>query len=471
MSNITFVLLSFEGPDGYSHAGGLGSRVTEMANTLADMGFETHLFFIGDPELPGHETLNGGKLHLHRWCQWISRHHLAGVYDGEEGKLWDWERTLPPWLEREILAPKLSAGGSVIVMGEEWHTATTMTALRHIVTRHGWYDSVRLLWNANNTFSFWRINWEALKTAAAITTVSRYMKHIMWSYNVDARVIPNGISEEWLGSLETRHYAAFSRLFRDRLTLAKVARFDPDKRWLMAVQALAQMKAQGLCPLLLARGGLEAHKYEVVARIRQLGLTITEVQWQGHEPQAFADALAPALDADVIDIRSFLSLPQRKALYRSVDAVLANSGLEPFGLVGLETMASGGIAFVGCTGEDYATPGYDAVSIQTNDPREATYNAVSLHQNKEASAHMRQAARRTAARYTWRAVIHRSLIPFLEETGIQFPPMPSLQKALPSTEEEPIAPQPNVAMMSNISRRKAVINSASLAQESAGVVA
>ena len=57
MSNVTFALLSFEGPDPYSRAGGLGSRVTEMSSALAAMGLETHLFFIGDPDLPGHEVL------------------------------------------------------------------------------------------------------------------------------------------------------------------------------------------------------------------------------------------------------------------------------------------------------------------------------------------------------------------------------------------------------------------------------
>ena len=142
-SEVTFVILSFEGPDRYSHSGGLGSRVTELSGTLASMGFETHLFFIGDPELPDYEELIGNsKLHLHRWCQWISRHHLGGVYDGEEGKLRDWERSLPPWLEGELLGPKLASGGSVVVMAEEWHTAGSMIALHEILVRRGWQDRV-----------------------------------------------------------------------------------------------------------------------------------------------------------------------------------------------------------------------------------------------------------------------------------------------------------------------------------------
>lgn len=73
-------ILSFEGPDPYARAGGIASRIVGLAQALADNGFETHLWFVGDPDLPGNEMRQ--QLWLHRWCQWISRHHPAGVYDG-----------------------------------------------------------------------------------------------------------------------------------------------------------------------------------------------------------------------------------------------------------------------------------------------------------------------------------------------------------------------------------------------------
>jgi len=72
MARVRFVILSFEGPDPYARAGGLASRVHELSRSLASKGFETHLFFIGDPQRPGHEVDASGRLHLHRWCQWIS---------------------------------------------------------------------------------------------------------------------------------------------------------------------------------------------------------------------------------------------------------------------------------------------------------------------------------------------------------------------------------------------------------------
>ena len=97
--NTMFIVLSFEGPDVYSMAGGLSSRIAYLTNTLAEMGFEVHHIFIGDSRMDGMEARKSGKLILHRWCQWISEYHPAGVYDGEEGKLYDFTESTPPFVE------------------------------------------------------------------------------------------------------------------------------------------------------------------------------------------------------------------------------------------------------------------------------------------------------------------------------------------------------------------------------------
>ena len=78
--SLTFCLLSFEGPDRYALAGGLGVRVTHLAETLAERGFETHLIFVGDPGKPGREMRNDGDLTLHRWGQWIRPRPRTGTY-------------------------------------------------------------------------------------------------------------------------------------------------------------------------------------------------------------------------------------------------------------------------------------------------------------------------------------------------------------------------------------------------------
>ena len=70
--NTIFVLLCFEGPDVYSTAGGLGTRVTELSEALAQQGYTTHLIFIGAPDKPNVETRVDGRLILKCWSQWIS---------------------------------------------------------------------------------------------------------------------------------------------------------------------------------------------------------------------------------------------------------------------------------------------------------------------------------------------------------------------------------------------------------------
>jgi len=100
--------------------------------------------------------------------------------------------------------------------------------------------------------------------------------------------------------------------------------------------------------------------------------------------------------------------------------VLANSGVEPFGLVGLETMAVGGVAFVGCTGEDYVIPGYDAISLQSSDPQEIVHHVIRLKRCMEAAARLRRLARLSAERYTWPEVIRRVFLPVLEQFRVDF---------------------------------------------------
>ncbi|NLB35093.1 MAG: glycosyltransferase family 4 protein, partial [Elusimicrobia bacterium] len=196
-----FVILSFEGPDNYALAGGLSTRVRGLAHNLAEMGYTTHLFFLGDPSAPGLEEWGPpdfpGKLYYHRWCQWISRHYPGGVYDGEIEKLKDFENSIPQFVAEEIIRPAASKGKITIVMAEEWHTALTTINLSDYLWKCGLRNNAILLWNANNVYSFERINWGALNFVSNITTVSKYMKHQMWSLGLNPTVIPNGIPDNF----------------------------------------------------------------------------------------------------------------------------------------------------------------------------------------------------------------------------------------------------------------------------------
>ena len=133
--------------------------------------------------------------------------------------------------------------------------------------------------------------------------------------------------------------------------------------------------------------------------------------WRGAGAQGFFEALGEVGDADVVNLVSRVDPGARRALFRASNAVLANSGHEPFGLVGLETMAAGGIACTGCSGEEYAVAGHNALVVQTEEPREfmGLYRWLCAHP-REARA-LRRAGRSTARRYAWPEVLERVLLP------------------------------------------------------------
>jgi glycosyltransferase involved in cell wall biosynthesis len=181
----------------------------------------------------------------------------------------------------------------------------------------------------------------------------------------------------------------------------------------MAIDAVGELKARGLHPLLIARGGVEAHGTEVAARARALGLTSTSLACDEQSAATLSGRLAAARERDIVFIESPLSQPQLQSLYRASHGVLANSGIEPFGLVGLEAMASGGVSLVGATGEDYATPGVDAIALQTSSPGELVSHVVYLREHPLVAQRIRREARRTAARFTWRQIIRTHITPTL----------------------------------------------------------
>jgi Glycosyl transferases group 1 len=112
-------------------------------------------------------------------------------------------------------------------------------------------------------------------------------------------------------------------------------------------------------------------------------------------------------------VTSHIPLDLSRILYRAADAVLANSRHEPFGLVGLETMAAGGIAFTGSTGEDYVIPLVNAVVLETAEAREIEDYVLYLRAHPQESDRIRRAARRTARLYIWEAAV-RNLLGKLE---------------------------------------------------------
>jgi glycosyltransferase involved in cell wall biosynthesis len=406
-----FHILSFEGYDPYACAGGLASRITGLVHTLADVGYETHLWFVGDPHLPGHET--HGRLQLHRWCQWISHYHPGGVYDGEEGKRVDYSKSLPPFLCDEVLLPHLQQGNRAVILAEEWQTVDAVLHLDWLLRMAGVRHQVMILWNANNTFAFDRIDWERLARAASITTVSRYMKHLMQGLGVNPLVIPNGLSADSLLPPQREAVATFKARVRGRTVISKVARWDPDKSWLLAIDTVGAMKRVGWHPLLIARGGVEPYGVEVLAAAARAGLRVADRPLGQPGVRGLMQVLEGLEDVDMLNLSSRLDAESRVVLFHSGAAVLANSQHEPFGLVGLETMAAGGVACIGSTGEDYAVPGHNALALETDDPQEFLDLFGTLRRHPTMERALRRAGRVTAQHYTWSQIMHRNLLPRL----------------------------------------------------------
>jgi glycosyltransferase involved in cell wall biosynthesis len=198
-------------------------------------------------------------------------------------------------------------------------------------------------------------------------------------FGIDAEVQPNGIPRRLLKRIGGRNAARVRSAVQKDLVFFKMARWAADKGWPASLKAVAQMRAAGYDVTLVARGnGDPTVGADVVDMAHGLGLKVAETSAADDTFMAKTAALEAAREADVVFMRSFVDEQFGRALYSAADGVLANSTFEPFGLVGLEAMATGGVAYTGGTGEDYALSGYNAVVLDSNDPREIVEHAKRL---------------------------------------------------------------------------------------------
>jgi len=110
---------------------------------------------------------------------------------------------------------------------------------------------------------------------------------------------------------------------------------------------------------------------------------------------------------DLIALRFFLPDSFLDVPHHAPDAGLANSSQEPLGLVGMEAMAGGGIAFTGATSEEYAWHPDNACVLQSSDRNEIVRHVSWLRDRPEMRASLQAEARGTAERYTWPRVVSR----------------------------------------------------------------
>jgi hypothetical protein len=135
-----------------------------------------------------------------------------------------------------------------------------------------------------------------------MTTVSRYMKHLMRGLGVDPLVIPNGLGAEALVLPKREAMAAFQTRVRGRTVLSKVARWDPGKQWLLAIDTVKALKRQGWRPLLIARGGLEAHGAEVLEAAAAAGLRVVEPATLQGGLRGLLQSVEEGSEADIVNL-------------------------------------------------------------------------------------------------------------------------------------------------------------------------
>lgn len=231
-----------------------------------------------------------------------------------------------------------------MVISEEWQTADAATALSDQLHQAGLRDKADLLWNANHTYGFDRVDWERLVVTNRITTVSRFMRAELLRVGIDAEVLPNGIPRRLLRRVGPVRTAAVRAAVQKDMLFFKMARWARDKGWVASLEADARLRSQGHDVTLLARGSGDPQTGKQVVKLaRDLGLKVAESA-PADGPRARAAALESARSADVVFMRTFVDETFGRTLYAAADGVLANSSFEPFGLVGLEAMAAGGVA-------------------------------------------------------------------------------------------------------------------------------
>jgi len=409
---LVFCLVAMEGPDPYSQAGGLGVRVSGLATALARSGHPTHLVFCGDPARPAVEP--HGRLTLWRVAQAISARHPQGVYAGETEKADALGASLPPRLVAELLAPAIRAGSLPVAIFEDWHAAPWAHRTSDLLHAAGLRDRALILWNANNQYGLERLDLGTLAFVSGLTTVSRFMKQLLLGrFGAEAVVIPNGLPDDAFRAIAPDEVRLLRGAADPSRLLVKIGRYDPDKRWWQAVRAVAELRRRGRRVRLLVRGGPEPHGREVLHLARALGLRVRAWDAPVGGAADLAAALRQTAEADIVELRAFLPPELLPVLYQAASAVLANSGFEPFGLVGLETMAAGGVAVVGATGEDYARHLHNSLVIETEAEVELRLAIETVLDDPARAERLRQAARATARTYRWPLILADDLLPRL----------------------------------------------------------
>ncbi len=399
--NTVFVLLSFEGPDKYSTVGGLGIRMNEVSRILSEYSFETHFFFVGDPYGECGAELVYNHTYLHRWCQRISSRCPGGVYDGEIEKIEEWNRTIPDYIINQLVLPNAREGKLTVILAEDWHTAKSVAILDKKLKEKNLRNYTLIFWNINNEYGINNVDLNEIVSCCTITTVSKFMTaRLKRKYGLQAIAIPNGIPKRILGCPSEEKMLLFRHCF-DGLIMSKVARYEIEKGWISAIEALHILKERGFAPKLLIRGGAQSHRTDIICRIISLGLKFVSISLPNPNFESIIESFQKYRNFDIIEMDFFIPEEFLMFLYGSSDIVIANSIYEPFGIVGLEVMAKCGVSLLGSTGEDYAVNNKNCVRVASNLPEELADVVTKVMNDEELRNKIRINGFKTAKAFTW----------------------------------------------------------------------
>src|SRR4030042_2497910 len=141
----------------------------------------------------------------------------------------------------------------------------------------------------------------------------------MWRMGLNPLLVPNGIPRELLRNADDGGAYTLRKALGADLVLCKVARWDPDKRWNMAIEAIAKLKEKGIKTVFLARGGVEPHGQEVLSNARSRGRTVREVRMEQGPSAGYLETLQKAPPADVLDIKFHIPLNSLRVIYKAAD--------------------------------------------------------------------------------------------------------------------------------------------------------
>jgi len=172
---------------------------------------------------------------------------------------------------------------------------------------------------------------------------------------------------------------------------------------------------------LLAHLAMESDRQKIAHQANSLGLVIKNIHLEGNPEEHYRravckqdftpyfEALSQGSTADILNLLFPIPPSFLRVLYQASDVVLASNVHNPFGLAGLEAIASGAVVFTGRSAEGHAEHMGNAIVLNNYTAEEIQFYASHLRMHPEKREKIRASARQTAEQWTWQEVVRRLL--------------------------------------------------------------